>query len=270
MTIDFQTREAKQPKQGSLASISYSRDDHAKVDETDIVFELFDHSTPKLMLDVGAHYGSSAKPFAEKGWRIHCFEPDPSNREHLIKKFKTSPNVTIDDRAVGETAEKGKPFFSSEESTGISGMLAFRDSHEQSALVDVTTVADIIKDNQISHIDFLKIDVEGYDFGVLKGVPWDVLKPDIIECEFEDAKTVHLGHTWKDICEYLNEKGYEVYVSEWHPIIRYGIAHDWFTLKRYPCALSNDQAWGNLLAFKRDPGEQAIYDAVQKVVVLRN
>ena len=53
----------------------------------------------------------------------------------------------------------------------------------------------------LSKIDFLKIDVEGLDWNVLKGVPWDRVKPEVIECEFEDAKTLALGHTYRDIAD---------------------------------------------------------------------
>jgi hypothetical protein len=96
------------------------------------------------------------------------------------------------------------------------------------------------------------------------------MKPDIIECEFEDAKTKLLGHSWKDICEYLTGKGYFVYVSEWHPIARYGTRHDFLGIKKYPCELEDENAWGNLLAFRVDPGESKINDAVQAVIDIKN
>ncbi len=250
----------------ALSLETFSREDHANIDETDMVFHLFDNHANRIMVDVGAHFGGSARPFAKKNWKVCCYEPDPENRKKLVNSFKNVKNVSIDPRAVGEHEETGKAFYSSEESTGISGMLAFRDTHKQVATVEVTTVANIIRDKQIDHIDFLKIDVEGYDFGVLKGVPWDTMKPDIIECEFEDAKTRHLGHSWQDICKYLTDRGYVVYVSEWHPIIRYGITHDWYGLKKYPCKLEDENGWGNLLAFKTDPGEAALKQAIAKVL----
>jgi|GEM_PF-3301259 len=248
------------------------RDAGAKFDETELVSELFkSNKKPKIMLDVGAHRGTSAKYFPGDDWRIFCFEPDPNNREGLTKHSKSQSNIVkIDPRAVGSVPEKGKKFYGSDESSGISGMLAFRDTHEVIATVDVTSVGEIMEENDISHIDFLKIDVEGYDFGVLKGVPWKKIKPDVIECEYEDAKTELLGHTWRDICEYLAERNYTIYISEWHPIIRYGIPHDWHTIKKFPCELSDEKSWGNLLAFKNDPGEAAIIEAMEKIIRYRN
>lgn len=254
----------------AITDLKFSREAQAGFDETYLIYKIVEEQAAGTMIDVGAHYGGSARPFALNGWKIFCQEPDTKNRERLFKNVGSMPNVKIDPRAVGESPETGRIFYSSKESTGISGMLAFRETHEQSATVNVTTVSDIIADNEISHIDFLKIDVEGYDFGVLKGVPWDRMKPDIIECEFEDAKTQHLGHSWTDICAYLVDKGYTVYVSEWHPIIRYGISHDWAALKRYPCELNDKNAWGNLLAFKKDPGEKVLSKNLEKILTFRN
>lgn len=249
-----------------------TRDDGASLDETELVSKLFeDDKNPKVMLDVGAHRGTSAKYFKGDDWRIFCFEPDPKNREGLKKHSKIQANIEkIDPRAVGPVPEKGQKFYGSDESSGISGMLAFRDTHKVIATVDVTTVSEIMKENNISQIDFLKIDVEGFDLGVLKGVPWRDIKPDVIECEYEDAKTKLLGHTWRDICEYLRARHYTIYISEWHPIVRYGVPHDWHTIKKYPCELSDEQSWGNLLAFKKDPGEKAVIDAMKKVMRHRN
>ena len=258
--------------QNTLVTLSYEREAHAYLDETKIISFLLGPSSEiePVMIDVGAHFGSSAQHFVDKGWRIYCFEPDSNNRKHLMSKFGDRKNITIDSRAVGESVESQTAYYASEVSTGISGMLAFHESHKLVDTVNVTTVADIVADNNIGHVNFLKIDVEGYDFSVLKGVPWDRITPEVIECEFEDAKTKCLGHSWKDICEYLVEKGYTVYVSEWHPIIRYGTRHDWRQIIRYPCELADSNGWGNLLAFKSDPGATVIHEALQKVLTVKN
>jgi FkbM family methyltransferase len=218
------------------------------------------------MIDVGAHFGTTAGYFHQLGWTVHCFEPDPANREKLIARFGEAPNITIDPRAVSDKPAKGLSFFASEESTGISTLHAFRDTHREVARVDVTTVSEIVAERNLTRVDFLKIDVEGFDFSVLKGVPWDKLAPAVIECEFEDAKTIKLGHTWRDIADFLCEKGYAVYISEWHPIIRYGVAHDWRRLVPYPGVEIDKNAWGNLLAFKEDPGYAALRETFRRLV----
>lgn len=236
------------------------RDLHAQVDETAVVAELLSgrKGSEHFMLDVGAHHGTSAAYFDKLGWRIYCCEPDADNRRKLLERFGEKSNVTVDTRAVSDEPASGVSFFASEESTGISGLHAFRDTHQETGKVDVTTVAALLDELQVEHIDFLKIDVEGFDFNVLKGVPWDRCKPDVIEAEFEDAKTLKMGHSYADICAFLQEKGYAVYLSEWHPIIRYGIAHDWHRVVKYPDPLATEDAWGNILAFREDPGIETV------------
>ncbi|MCR9269174.1 MAG: FkbM family methyltransferase [Hyphomonadaceae bacterium] len=244
----------------------FERDAHMTLDETQVISTLFpDDKTLRIMLDVGAHRGHSAKHFVNRNWRVHCFEPDIDNREnHLRKKFGDRSNLTIDPRAVSDQPNEGVAFFTSEESSGISGLHAFRESHEKSNTVQVTTIEHIVEEYKISKIDFLKIDVEGFDFSVLKGVPWDRIKPEVIECEYEDYKTVPMGHTWQDIADYLRARGYTVYVSEWHPIIRYGVAHDWRRVTAYPGIDIPSNSWGNLLAFREDPGIEKLQSAFSK------
>jgi len=247
------------------------RSHHAQVDETAVVARMLSDrmGTQHIMLDVGAHFGTSAAYFHDLGWTIHCFEPDPNNRAKLLGRFGKAPNVRIDPRAVSDKPATGLQFFTSPESTGISGLLAFRDTHAVTATVDATTVADIIKDRGLERIDFLKIDVEGFDLNVLKGVPWDELPPDVVECEFEDAKTLKLGHDWKHVADYLESKGYTVYVSEWHPIIRYGIPHDWRRVVPYRGCVLGADAWGNFVAFRKDPGYAAVAAAFEKLLTKR-
>ena len=246
--------------------ILYSRDAKAIIDETELISNLFisKKENKGVMLDVGACGGGSAAHFEKLGWEIYCFEPDPNNRENLKKKYGNNKNVVIDSRAISNQKLKEQNFYNSKESVGISSLITFHHSHRLSCRVGVTTIEEVLIEYNIKRIDFLKIDVEGMDFNVLKGIPWHEIKPAVIECEFEDEKTKQLGHTWTDISNFLLKQGYTVYVSEWHPIIRYGIRHDWLGIKCYPCKLENPKAWGNLLAFKIDPGLSVINNAVKK------
>lgn len=245
--------------------IEFTRDQRAGVDETSVVAHLLKARSGRshTMVDVGAHIGSSAQYFHELGWSIYCFEPDPDNRAKLISRFGSAQNIEIDARAVSDEPATKVQFFKSDQSSGISGLHAFHNSHTDAGFVDITTVREVIRNRDLKNIDFLKIDVEGFDFNVLKGVPWDQITPDVIECEFEDAKTLKLGHDWKKIANFLTSHGYAVYVSEWHPIVRYGISHDWRRVFRYGEAELEPDAWGNLLAFKVDPGLDRLLEAFQ-------
>jgi FkbM family methyltransferase len=205
-----------------------------------------------IMFDVGAHKGYELEHFANRGWSVVAFEPDNENRKVLQERFGNNAKVKIDSRAVSEKIEKGLAFFSSDISTGISGLLAFHDSHHETQQVDTTTIAEAMTDYAIDHIDFLKIDIEGYDFFAIKGIDWDRNPPDVILCEYENRKTIKLGYTVYDLVAYLREHGYGVTISEWLPIVEYGRTHKW---KRFTDDVSalDPNGWGNLIAYKPIP-----------------
>ena len=247
----------------------YRHSEQAHIDEAELVARFFAASPIEpVMVDVGAHHGGTASRFLRRGWKVIAFEPDAANRNQLLKSLGSHPMITIDSRALGSEPADDKPFFTSEESTGISGLSSFHETHKQTATVSVTDLRHAVKKYQLSKIDFLKIDTEGYDLMVLKGLPWEDLQPQIVLCEFEDRKTQPLGYSTHDLAAFLIAKGYTIFVSEWHPIVRYGRKHDWRRLALYPCQLEHPQAWGNLIAFRDAPNNGTLRAIAQEVVEL--
>lgn len=240
----------------TLLMETFPRSSRAHCDETDCIATLFcDELEGSIMIDVGAHHGSAMLPFLKLGWDVIAFEPDSKNRRRLLDQLEQQnfrQKVTLDERCVSNYSDENVSFYSSEVSTGISGLSAFHDSHSESQSVAVTSLTSFFESSAMPSVDFLKIDTEGHDLFVLEGYPWHRNKPKVIECEFENTKTLPLGYDFDDLASFLLALGYTVFVSEWHPIIRYGIKHDWHRLTRYPCNLNDSASWGNLLAF-RDP-----------------
>lgn len=222
-------------------------------DENKIIFDVFQSSAyTGVMCDVGAHHGYSLIPFAKAGWQVFAFEPDPVNRSHLLENSRIYPTVQVDDRAVSDKVEESIPFFTSKESSGVSSLSAFLPSHESSYTVSTTTLDVFFQERGLTRLDYLKIDTEGFDLMVLKGLAWEKVKPSVILCEFEDAKTQKLGYTYQTLADYLVAKGYHVLVSEWRPIVRYGEQHSWRGYFTYPHRLHDEKAWGNLIATNDD------------------
>ncbi len=220
------------------------------IDETEIAFRMLDAAnSPGVMIDVGAHVGGSLAAFVKHGWTVHAFEPDAVNRQRLQQlamHFRST--LHIDSRAVSDKSRKQVPFYRSDESTGISGLSAFRDSHTVAGTVDTVTLTDYLRQSAVQSVDFLKIDTEGFDLFVLYGFPWETMKPRAIVCEFEDAKTAPLGYSYHDMADFLQQKGYSLLVSEWYPIVRYGAQHRWRRFATYPYQLAEASSWGNLIA----------------------
>ena len=218
-----------------------------------MIFRLLSHQQQRgTMIDVGAHVGTALAPFASAGWQVVAFEPDSVNRRNLEESFRSFPNVSIDPRALADEPRKAATLFRSDVSTGISSLTPFHPSHVAADTTEVTTLEQVSEDRSIQSLDFLKIDTEGYDLPVLKGLPWRTLKPRVILCEFEDTKTLPLGYSFRDLADFLQERGYKLIVSEWYPVKRYGGRHQWRRFALYPCQLVDPRCWGNIIGTDSD------------------
>lgn len=215
------------------------------LNEVAIVFRVIG-GNPGVMLDVGAHWGTSLAPFLASGWTVHAFEPDPTNRAKLLADH---PGAIIDPRAVSEKDGETVTFFTSDVSSGISTLSPFHPSHVPTATVQTVRLDTYLRDHGIEQVDFVKTDVEGFDLFALRTFPWETHRPDAVVCEFEDCKTIKLGYTAKDLAQFLEQKGYSIVVSEWYPVVEYGTQHTWRRFKRYPSDIPTN-SHGNLIAVK--------------------
>ena len=221
------------------------------VDEVDLIFKvLMRTDVPKSMIDVGAHHGNSLKRYVKAGWHIYAFEPDPRNRRKLMERFGNQKNLLVDPRALGAIDQKNLDFYTSPDSSGISGLSPFQKSHSATDQVDMITLRTFQKEKNMKRPGFLKIDTEGHDLFVLQGYPWETGRPDCVICEFEDKKTLPLGYDFKQLANFLLEENYHLIVSEWDPIEKYGEIHNWKAFHRYPMQLSSPEAWGNIIGFQ--------------------
>jgi len=226
-------------------------------DEVELVYlQLSGELENKVMIDVGAHYGTAFAPFLLKGWRVIAFEPDQVNLDALNKRMKGIPifakdNLTIIQKAVTLKDGDRLDFYRSSESSGISGLIPFRNSHQVGQVAETITLKTALEEHGCDKAGFLKVDTEGFDLFVLQSFPWaEKEAPEVIVCEFEDQKTSHVGYVHQHLGQFLLDKGYHVLISEWEPIVRYGIQHKWSSMKRYPCTLESPNGWGNFIAVK--------------------
>lgn len=221
------------------------------IQETDLIYTLFKGiSHPKTMIDVGAHFGDILEKFARDGWTVFAFEPDPSNRQRLEVLCAKYPAVRIFEQAVSDQEQTQMSLYTSTESTGISSLSAFHESHIPAVNVAVTTLKKALNEFPMPSITLLKTDAEGFDLKVLQGFDWENhTYPEAIVCEYEDGKTRQLGYTLADMAGFLESKGYRCLISEWYPIIRYGTRHRWKAFRSSHESVSPD-SWGNIIAVK--------------------
>lgn len=204
-----------------------------------------------VMFDVGSLDGSSFMPFLLKGWDVFAFEPDKNNYKNIseyINKWNLKANLFK--KAVSDV-EETRTFYMSTSSRGIPSLLKFNENQVASHEVKTITLRSFVKTNNIKKIDFLKIDIEGYDLMALKGFNFSDFKPKIIMCEFEEKKTELLGYSTRDMANFLKDQGYYLIYSIWFPIQEYGKQHDW---RKMSVSLNeiDPNEWGNIIGFTNE------------------
>ncbi|WP_163769267.1 FkbM family methyltransferase [Mycolicibacterium parafortuitum] len=226
------------------------------MDETEIVAALANGDTlDRILVDVGAHHGAVTELFVNKGWSVVAYEPDPVNRHEFQRRIGVNSRVQLSSAAVSDQGSSSRSLYTSPLSSGISTLAAFHESHEPTAVVDVVCLSEDLPSRGISQVDFLKVDIEGFDFFALKGFDWSYA-PRFVLYEFEDRKTQPLGYTLRDSSAFMAGHGYSLLYSVWEPIVEYGSRHRWRGLFREPPS-DIAQCWGNVLCF-RDESDAAI------------
>lgn len=175
-----------------------------------------------VVFDVGANVGQWTTSLLEiaksAGGYIHCFEPSPatfSKLQSAMARYRLEEKVFCINAGLSDL--KGtRDLYIKEGGSGINSFYNRRleglgISYDESETVQVTTVDTYCREESISHIDYLKIDVEGHELAVLQGATEMLKKQAIYYIQFEyggcwiDSRTLFL-----DMYDYLTSFGYIV------------------------------------------------------------
>jgi FkbM family methyltransferase len=124
-----------------------------------------------IIIDIGANVGIVSFYFAKKypNSKIFAYEPHPVNFQNLLKGIEENKitNIFPFNLAVFSKSDLDVKIFLHENNTSASSVFRFL---PEDSYVEVKTISleDIIKQNDISYVDFLKIDCEGAEFDILE------------------------------------------------------------------------------------------------------
>ena len=170
------------------------------------------------VLDIGAHIGVLAVPLANKvglEGKVYAFEPTPTTVKVLRKtvSINRTKNISVEPCALADT--KGKlVFYTSDNKVDNSNSLVNNhrtDRKETSIEVDVTTVDDFVRSHNISKVDFIKIDVEGAEFRLLKGATNTISRdrPKMV-LSMHPTSIKNFGDSVEEIWNFLKGYGYRI------------------------------------------------------------
>lgn len=132
-----------------------------------------------IVMDVGANIGVHTRYFSKltgRSGRVYAFEPSPENFRHLLDNTKHLKNVILSNTAVGERCGTTKLFKSNELNVDHRTF----DSSDGRHSIDVPLISLDSYFPQGQRVDFIKIDVQGFELSVVKGAQriftenWDI------------------------------------------------------------------------------------------------
>lgn len=157
--------------------------DHAAPDEP-FVFAMRSLPARAVVFDIGANIGMTAVIAAKSGAaEVHAFEPDPNVFPLLLDTIAANAvSVDAHNMALGES-EGSLSFFSNPSSASASHLVT-QDTlgHTPTGTVQMSTLDAFVNVRGIDRIDFIKIDVEGFEIDVLRGARKTIerMKPSLL------------------------------------------------------------------------------------------
>lgn len=160
-----------------------------------------------LFIDIGANFGLysliASKIVSDEG-SVICFEPFSTNYNVLKKNVALNniSNIKLENKAVGEVNTKTNIYYNDvEKNLGMATLIYNENSRKEE--VEIISLDSYVELNSINRINVIKIDVEGFEYNVLKGMENTLrkYKPTLFIEILEDEN--------KLIDNYLFELGYQ-------------------------------------------------------------
>lgn len=175
----------------------------------------------KVVFDIGANIGKYSQMIINKSKsldlevELHLFEPTKSCFEVISKKFKDNKNIFLNN--FGASNEDGEAvIFYDKEKSGLASLYqrnldAYGLELNQSESVKLKRLDGYIENNNISHIDFIKIDIEGHELKAFKGFSKYLNGNFIDYIQFEYGGANLDSHTsLMELYKFLEERGFRV------------------------------------------------------------
>jgi FkbM family methyltransferase len=165
------------------------------------------------IIDIGSHIGIFSIYAAKKAYKgkVYAFEPISSNYSILKKNISLNSikNIIIENKGISNKRGKKKIYINKD--PGGNSSYIYKNG-DKNIISNMTTLQRIIKENNISKVNLLKIDCEGAEYDILLNCPDNIfLKIERISLEYHFFKDKNP----KILANFLRKKGYIVNHVRW-------------------------------------------------------
>lgn len=199
-----------------------------------IIKKLKNNMHASVIFDIGANVGDWSKYMVDEykdiDYKLYMFEPSLLTFKQLEKNISQCKNHFFYNIGFGDKKEKLKIFYDYE--TQGSASILMKDG-KYSEEIYIETLDDFCEKHRIGQIDFLKMDVQGYEYNILLGASKLLASGAIKNIQFEfDEPNIQNRIFFKDFWELLNNS-YDIYHSLYNGLIKVEEYH--YELENFRC-----------------------------------
>jgi FkbM family methyltransferase len=226
--------------------------------ETGLMSHLYSFLPVGTAVDAGANRGDVSRALLDSGYKVYAFEPCPEIFEELRKRLGSNKDCSLGNLALGP-ADTAMELHIAQDSSADQkyGDASLFNSLVPHAMppglsfvstikVPVRSLASLASEGEIPpQIGLLKVDTEGFDVQVLRGM--GELRPQVVATEFWSPDFVFgqsgASNRLDEIVEEMRRRGYQ-----WH-IVLYRLAGS--DLVSFYCNYNRpvSDSWGNVFFF---------------------
>jgi FkbM family methyltransferase len=169
------------------------------------------------ILDAGANVGYTATVFAgvvEPPHRVYAFEPEPVNLRRLHRVVESrglNDRIVIEAMAVGERTGEAdlvvNPSHPGDHRIG-------RGPSAESIRVPIVSLDEYVDAKGIAQVSFVKIDVQGFELAVSRGMERLLSRAPHLSVAFEySEETAHAyGYSGADLLRFYTDRGFQLHL----------------------------------------------------------
>jgi FkbM family methyltransferase len=186
-----------------------------------VLRRIFEKKKTGFYVDVGAHHPmrfSNTYLFYRRGWRGINIDAMPGSM-YLFKKWRPR-DINLELGIAKQSGGLSYHIFNESALNGFSAELSAKRNLSQNSYF----IKDIVKINvkplsEILHqhlegfeIDFLSVDVEGFDLSVLQSNDWSKYRPRFVLAELLETSLFNLAQN--PVAQFMKEQGYAIYAKQ--------------------------------------------------------